>query len=46
MLNQTALERIAIAFGIAVIAGAVWFYSMQVGDTLETLRLAYPEYFE
>ena len=43
MNKKAVLERIAIVFGIAVIIGACWFYSIQIGDTLETLRLAYPD---
>ena len=46
MDKKAILERAAIAFGVAVIVGAVWFYSLQIGDTLDTLRLAYPEFFE
>jgi len=43
MDKKAVLEKVAIAFGIAVIVGAIWFYSIQIGDTLETLRLAYPD---
>ena len=46
MNKKVLLERVAIVFGIAVIIGAIWFYSLQIGDTLDTLRLAYPENFE
>lgn len=46
MDKKAVLEKVAIVFGAAVIIVAVWFYSEQVGDTLDTLRLAYPENFE
>jgi hypothetical protein len=43
MDKKALLEKTALVFGIAVILGAIWFWSLQVGDTLETLRLAYPD---
>jgi hypothetical protein len=43
MNNKTLIERLAIACGIAIIIAASWFWNEQVGDVLETLRLAYPE---
>ena len=43
MDKKAILEKVVIAFGIAVIIGAVWFYAVQVDDTLATLRLAYPD---
>jgi len=43
MNKKTMLERTVIVFGVVVISGAIWFYSIQVGDTLEILRLAYPD---
>lgn len=46
MNKKAVLEKVAIVFGITVIVVAVWFYAMQIGDTLEILRLAYPESFE
>ena len=45
MDKKAVLERVAIVFGLAVIVGAIWFYSLQIGDTLDTLKLAYPEFF-
>ncbi len=46
MDKKAVLEKVVIAFGVAVIAIAIWFYTGQVTDTLDTLRLAYPEMFE
>jgi len=43
MNNKSNVEKLAIACGVAVIIGAFWFWGAQVGDTLDTLRLAYPE---
>ena len=46
MDKKAILEKVVIVFGVAVIVVAIWFYAVQVGDTLDTLRLAYPENFE
>lgn len=35
------LERLALAGSVLIISAAVWFWTLQVGDVLETLRLAY-----
>ncbi len=40
MENKGIREKIAIGFGIAVIIGAIWFWSLQVGDVIELLRMA------
>ena len=43
MDKKAVLEKVAIAFGIAVIVGFIWFYSVQLGDTMEILNMAYPD---
>lgn len=43
MNKKAVLEKVVIVFGIMVIIGASWFYSVQLGDTLDTLRMAYPD---
>ncbi len=43
MDKKAILEKTALVCGVAIILGAIWFWSLQVGDTLETLRLAYPD---
>jgi hypothetical protein len=43
MNKKAVLEKVVIVFGIMVIIGACWFYSVQLGDTLDTLRMAYPD---
>lgn len=40
MENKSLREKIAITFGIAVVLGAIWFWSLQVGDVIELLRMA------
>jgi ABC-type uncharacterized transport system permease subunit len=40
MEKQAILEKIALAFGVAVILGAIWFWTLQVEDVLELLRAA------
>lgn len=43
MDKKALLEKTAIATGIAILVAAVWFWGLQVQDTLDTLRLAYPD---
>ena len=40
-MSKQVLEKIAISFSVLVIGSAVWFWILQVGDMLDTLRLAY-----
>ncbi len=40
MDKQAILEKIAMAFGVAIVIGGIWFWTRQVGDTLELLRMA------
>ena len=40
-MNKKTLERAAFGFAAVVIAAAAWFWSRQVGDVIELLRLAY-----
>ena len=41
MSRRDWLQRIAIAYCAAVLAGAVWFWSLQVQSVIELLRMAY-----
>ncbi len=43
MTNQALLEKVTIVAALLVLAGAVWFWSAQIADVLETLALAYGE---
>ena len=40
-MSKKALERAAYGFAAVVIAAAVWFWSHQVGDVIDLLRMAY-----
>ena len=40
-MSKKTLERAVYGFAAVVIAAAVWFWSRQVGDVIELLRLAY-----
>ena len=40
-MKKKTLERAAFGFAAVVIAAALWFWSRQVGDVIELLRLAY-----
>ncbi|MDA8868858.1 hypothetical protein N9445_00520 [bacterium] len=40
MSKQVILERVAIAFSIAVICAGIWFWGEQIRYVLETLALA------
>ena len=40
-MSRAILEKIATTVSTAVIIGAVWFWILQIGDVLETLKLAY-----
>lgn len=42
-MEKKHLEKLAMAFAVTIIVAGVWFWSQQVGDTLDTLELAYPE---
>ena len=39
-MSKTMLEKLAFVVSVAVLAAAVVFWCGQVGDVLETLRLA------
>jgi len=34
-------ERLALAASLAILAGGVWFWTMQIMEVLEVLSLAY-----
>jgi hypothetical protein len=36
------LEKVAIGYCAAVLAAAIWFWSLQVQSVIELLRIAYP----
>ena len=40
-MSRRMLQRIAIVYCAAVVAGAIWFWSLQVHSVIELLRLAY-----
>jgi len=40
-MSKPLLEKVAQGFSLLVIGSAVWFWILQFGDMLETLRLAY-----
>ena len=40
-MKKSTLERVVFSFAAVVIATAAWFWSRQVGDVIELLRLAY-----
>lgn len=39
-MNQSVRAKIALVASVAIIASAIWFWALQVGDVMETLRLA------
>lgn len=41
MDKKKFLETAAMAFGISIFIGAIWFWTLQVGDVLEILEMAY-----
>jgi len=41
MDKKKVLETTAMVFGVGVFVGAVWFWSLQIGDVLEILEMAY-----
>ena len=40
-MSRKVLEKAAYGFAAVVIAAAVWFWSRQVGDVIDLLRMAY-----
>lgn len=40
-MKKRVLERAVFGFAAVVITAAAWFWSRQVGDVIELLRLAY-----
>lgn len=40
-MSKGLLEKLALTTSVLVLIAAVWFWTLQVGDVLETLRLAY-----
>jgi hypothetical protein len=39
--SRRTLQRIAVGYAVAVLAGALWFWTLQVQSVIELLRLAY-----
>lgn len=40
-MSKSTLEKVALVTSSLVLVAAIWFWSLQVGDVLETLKLAY-----
>ena len=40
-MSKSNLEKLALLTSTAVLIAGVWFWSLQIGDVLETLKLAY-----
>jgi ABC-type uncharacterized transport system permease subunit len=40
-MSRKSLQRLAVAYCVIVLAGALWFWSKQVQSVLELLRIAY-----
>ena len=40
-MSKTVIERLALAVSVGVLLVGGWFWYQQLGDVLETLRLAY-----
>jgi hypothetical protein len=40
-VSKATLEKFALAISSLVLVTAVWFWSQQIGNVLETLKLAY-----
>jgi len=40
-MSRSTLEKIALVTSSGVLIAATWFWALQIGDVLETLKLAY-----
>lgn len=40
-MSRKTLQHIAIVYCAGVVAGAIWFWSLQVQSVIELLRIAY-----
>ncbi len=39
-MSKSVLEKLAFSFAAVVFTAAIWFWSRQIGDVLDTLKLA------
>lgn len=39
-MSKDTLEKAALAISLLIIAAGIWFWSEQIGDAVELLRLA------
>lgn len=40
-MSKSTLEKIALVTSSFVLVAAIWFWSLEIGDVLDTLKLAY-----
>ena len=40
-MSRKTLQRVAVGYGVLVLAAAAWFWARQVQSVIELLRLAY-----
>jgi hypothetical protein len=40
MKSRAVKEKLAVGASVVIIAAAVWFWALQIGSVIETLRLA------
>ena len=40
-MNKQILERLALISASAIIIAGAWFWTLQIGDVIELLRMAY-----
>lgn len=40
-MSRKLLQRIAVGYCLVVLAGAAWFWTLQVQSVIELLRIAY-----
>lgn len=40
MLSKNLLEKLAMGLSLLILAGLAWFWTLQVQDVIELLRLA------
>lgn len=40
-MNKSALEKVAIGLGGAILLAALWFWSVQIVSVVELLQMAY-----
>jgi len=40
MMSRAMKQKLAIGASVGIIAAAIWFWTLQIGSVIETLRLA------